>query len=79
MPETNCKFCKQLKNLKEDFEYYASKRPSIKSSCSTKCTVALVDNHFYEGQYSGRASFGFDELKFCPLCGRTIANDELEW
>ena len=77
--KVNCQFCEQLRKFKDDFEYYSSKRPSIKEDCETKITVAIIDNHYYHGNYSGRASFDMGTPKFCPFCARPIAKEELEW
>ena len=79
MPETNCKFCEQLKNFKDDFEYYSQKRPSMKNDCKTEITVAIIDNHYFKDEYSGRASFDMGLPNFCPMCGRAISQDELKW
>lgn len=79
MEEIKCKFCKQLKDAKEDFEYHSSKRPSMKEDCKTKVTVSLVDNNYFRDEYSGRASFDMGTPKFCPLCGRKFSDDELQW
>lgn len=75
----SCSFCRHLRKMKDDFEYYANQRPSMKENCTTKCSVALVDNHYYQGQYSGRATYEFNSLNFCPECGRRIEGEELEW
>lgn len=79
MQENDCKFCAQIKASKDNFAYCASKRPLMKENCTTKITVALVDNNYYRGEYSGRASFDMGTPKFCPFCARPLKKEELEW
>ena len=71
--ETVCPFCDQLAKIIDDEKWYRENRPRRnQEEYECKYTVALVSENYYEGNYTGKVSYPGYDLKFCPMCGKTI-------
>ena len=67
----NCPFCKWLKKLKDDNEYYHT---------LSVYRPALIDVGYYkqidDEHCCGQTTYLFDELNFCPVCGKKLNNTD---
>lgn len=75
----NCSFCELLNDVRNTSEYYAKKTPAIKDDYTSECKIALVVEDSWRGEREGQISYNPRPLNFCPVCGRTIAKEEINW
>ena len=65
----SCKFCAELKFLKD--EHAKSSIPDI----SRKYSVAIVDEAFRERRCCGRCVYHNHKLNYCPECGKSLKKE----
>lgn len=74
--ETKCPFCDWLAKIIDDEKWYRENHPRRNQEAyEHKYTVALVSENYYEGTYTGEASYHGYELNFCPVCGKVVEKE----
>ena len=63
-----CPFCKFFDSLKERNE--AFEKPN--NDYTVKYSVALVQEIYYRGDFTGCARYDNYTLNFCPTCGKSL-------
>lgn len=67
--EKTCPFCQSFRKVQETDAYYIGKRDGRPGETKVVYGVALVHDVYYDGFYCGRATYGAEELNYCPVCG----------
>ncbi len=71
-----CPFCKMKDELDENEIFLRSNPKRNRNNWTRKATVALVDESYYNGEYTGSATYHDYELNFCPVCGKPFKANE---
>ena len=74
-----CSFCELLKDVKSRSEIYANTHANINGAPTFGCKAALVVEDYSRSEFGGRTSYNPRPLNFCPMCGRELAKEEIEW